>query len=272
MNRHDCLLVLVLPLLAGCVTTSSPSNDVATSFGYYPIDPMPVMMALPEGYTNAVPNEHILSVLPDETMRLAIGSVDAKGGITYGPAAAEYSHGRYVVVLDYAKCTVVPVAAILQVGTNDTVSALAVSDPDEADAVVPAYAGIGLRLTADITVNNGKVNLGSLYGLGVAAEAGKISGSLTVQTLGISGESVSTLLPMPSEINTATIQNAILALGAIKAKLYDEGIHVTPRVIGFSNTYMTDEMSINLFISSLLAEPSPIQPINLIQQYAIQDE
>jgi hypothetical protein len=68
------------------------------------------------------------------------------------------------------------------------------------------------------------VDLGNLFALGVAASTGNISGTLVLQTLGISGESISATIPFPSEINNNSIQNAILALGAIKAKIYDENI------------------------------------------------
>ena len=59
---------------------------------------------------------------------------------------------------------------------------------------------------------------------------------------------------MPSEINASTIQNAIMALGAIKAKIYDTGTRINPRVVGVYNNLGGGQETINGFISSLLEQ------------------
>jgi hypothetical protein len=118
---------------------------------------------------------------------------------------------------------------------------------------VPVYVGVGLRLTANIKVNEGSVDLSNLFAIGAAAQAKQISGTLVIQTLGLSGVGVSSVLPMPSEINQTSIQNAIQSLGAIKAKMYDEGTLVTPRVVGVYNN-IGGNRTINGFISSILSE------------------
>lgn len=123
------------------------------------------------------------------------------------------------------------------------------------EATLPVFIGIGLRLTATIEVNKGSVDLGNLTALGVAAESGNVSGTLVIQTLGISGENISNLIMMPSEINTTTIQNAILSLGAIKAKMYENDVVLTPRVVGLYNNVGGGEKAINGFITSFLQVP-----------------
>ena len=101
---------------------------------------------------------------------------------------------------------------------------------------LPLYVGVGLRLTANVSVISGSVNLSSLSALAAAAEADALSGSLIVQTLGVSGKQVAATLPLPSEIDQSTVQNAILALGSIKAILYDApNTRTKARVIGFYN-------------------------------------
>ena len=59
---------------------------------------------------------------------------------------------------------------------------------------------------------------------------------------------------MPSEINPTTIQNAILALGTIKAKLYDPNTVITPRAVGVYNYIGGSSKTINKFVSSILIE------------------
>jgi hypothetical protein len=126
---------------------------------------------------------------------------------------------------------------------------------NEANAIVPVYIGVGLRLTANVYVKKGNVDLGSLFALGLAAKSEKVSGTLVIQTLGVSGPEISGLIPMPGEISESTIQNAILSLASIKAKMYDPKTDISPRVVGVYNTLGGGEATINGLISSLLEKP-----------------
>ena len=121
---------------------------------------------------------------------------------------------------------------------------------------IPVYVGIGLRLTANVVVTKGSTNLSSLGALSAAAEAGNVSGSLVVQTLGITGRSISTTLPLPSEINPTTIQNAILSLGSIKAVLYDPDTEIAPRVVGIYNPIGGGPEFVNDIVSRLAKDPT----------------
>ena len=119
---------------------------------------------------------------------------------------------------------------------------------------LPVYVGVGLRMTATVTVNKGEVNLSGLPEIAAEAKAGKLSGTLVVQTLGATGELVSSHLPLPSELNRTTIQNAILAIGSIKTLLTDEKVRLTPRVVGIYNPIGGGQSFTNGIISSLAAE------------------
>lgn len=264
-NRFEILMVVLgALLLSGCVTSDLKTEQSTYSKGYYPIDPVPIQLAVPTGYTNKVDNALILAALPDETMRLAIGAYSISGGVLYGPASASYSKGEYVVILDYTKCTTVPVYALAD--KNNRVTIL---EDDEAAGVVPVYAGVGLRLRANISIEKGSVNLGSLMALGGAVEAEQASGSLIVQTLGISGESISNLLPMPSEISVSTIQNCLVALGSIKAKMYEPDTQITPRLIGFNTSMGTNDVMTTSFINQLMNHNASLP---LVQEFKYVDE
>lgn len=119
---------------------------------------------------------------------------------------------------------------------------------------LPVYVGVGLRLTATIKVLKGEVNLSGLPEIAAEAKAGKLSGTLVVQTLGATGELVSSNLPLPSELDRTTTQNAILSLGAIKALLPDEKMRITPRVIGIYNPVGGGQSFVNGVISALAAD------------------
>ncbi len=121
---------------------------------------------------------------------------------------------------------------------------------------VPVYVGVGLRLTADVNVLSGNVNLSNLGAISASVEAGNSTGTLTVQTLGISGKSVASSLPLPNQINQTTIENAILSLGTIKALMYEDDINLTPRVTGLYLPFADgSEETVNQLVSMLAEKP-----------------
>ncbi|MCF8363706.1 MAG: hypothetical protein K9G70_13895 [Prolixibacteraceae bacterium] len=244
MNLKPLLLITAVLIITSCAplrntTLGDPQN--AQEYGYHPLDPLPVEIKYDSLYNNNI----VLRTLPDETMRIAIGQITAEGGIKYGTSNIGYKGNNYIITLDYIKFTTNSIGVTFQ----DSSYVLNERNPD---ILVPVYIGIGLRLTANISVNKGTVNLGDLFSIGAAASAEKISGTLIVQTLGISGEGVSATIPFPSEINNNSIQNAILSLGAIKAKIYDPNTSISPRIVGVYNTLGGGSKTINTFISSLL--------------------
>lgn len=247
------MMAFMVLAITGCTTTfdvpytlGDPKN--ASNYGYHPLDPLPIDLSSE--------TTKPLDVLPDETIRLAVGTVSGDGGISFGPAKIGVEGKNYVVVLDYIKFGTDSLPVMLtarDANGNRTASIAATSS--EANAIVPVYIGVGLRLTANIYINKGNVDLGSLFALGVAAKAEKVSGTLVIQTLGVSGPEISSLIPMPSEISESTIQNGILSLASIKAKMYDPKTLISPRVVGVYNTLGGGEATINGFISSILEKP-----------------
>ena len=261
------LLIVMTTIFNGCASWSIPTTQGdlknAQNFGYHPIDPIPVTLDLKDA-SKPYTNKQLLDALPDETMRLAIGQFDGKAGLTFGTAVAGTAGNNYVVILDYIKFNTNSLPVVLEKQQSSTKASFVPEEPDP-DALVPTYIGVGLRLTANIAVIKGSVDLGNLFALGAAAESKKISGSLVIQTLGISGENVSSVIPMPSEINPSTIQNAILALGTIKAKMYGADTKITPRVVGVYNNLCGGAETINGFISSMLQKPRALGIDNTVE-------
>jgi hypothetical protein len=227
----------------------------------------------------------LLDSLPDQAVRIATGQYDASGTLVYGPVKIGVSGQSYQVVLDYISVDTTNVSVyierVLVDNPDKDVSVFDDSikektryqvfrDPEsEAFAflpkstgkpkgdrvVVPVYVGVGLRLTASVTVTKATANLSSLGAIAAEAESGRLTGSLVVQTLGVTGKSVSTTLPLPSELNRTTIQNAILALGSIKAMLYDANTEIHPRVVGIYNPVGGGQQVVNGIISVLASNP-----------------
>jgi hypothetical protein len=253
-------------------TIGDPMN--AESFGYQPIDPLPVKFGIEQkdesilylNSQNRIPNKQIMASLPDETMRLAIGELDGKGNVSFSSAKIGYEGSSYLVILDYIKFDTKSISLKIQRTNTDEIKfeswqdklydnyqSEVSSENNTSIVLMPVYVGVGLRFTASIKVNEGKVDLGNLFALGLAAESKKITGTMVIQTLGISGKDISALIPMPSQINTTTIQNSIMSLASIKAKIYEDSIDLNPRVIGFYNNIGGGKSTVHNFITNVLS-------------------
>ncbi len=284
---------LFLCSIIGCGGLNKIPNTLGeanSAYTYIPIDPLPVSEQKGIGCAEKSKFKEFLDCLPDQAVRLAIAQTNGKASGSFGPVSVGYQSNTYNVILDYISvdATQLPIYVkrvissgpqsgkqvslfddSVKLGTRYIVSAAHRLNPVSSEikefekhedkgelVVVPVYIGVGLRLTASVIVKEGTVNLSSLGALAAAAEAGKLSGSLTVQTLGITGNKVSTSLPIPSEINQTTIQNAILSLGSIKAILYDkENTTLTPRIVGIYNPIGGGKEIVNGIISVLAAHP-----------------
>lgn len=287
---------MAILLLGSCDKPAAriPQTEAATqsAFTYVPLDPLPVVA---EGGADCTYREGratsslkpVLEALPDNAVRVAIRQLDASGSATVGPAKMGAEGHQYQVILDYINADVVNMrfvvtrdikgkivglkrqsdgAAPMNAGEAYEGASAAPGDgpgaaaqpaaPEPEESVIPVYVGVGLRLTANVTVLKGNVNLSSLGALAAEAQANNIRGALIVQTLGITGKQVTTALPLPSELNATTIQNAILALGSIKAMVYDPSTIISPRVTGVYNPLGTsDERIINQIVSGIARWP-----------------
>lgn len=270
MRRAFCIMFFG-SLLAGCAEFSGSSfpdypstpAEVFAGYSYVPLDPLPVDAFVDE---NCKQKPSILSQLPDNAVRIAVRKLSGAGSLGFGPAQVGVQGNSYQVILDYINADVSNMRFKYSGGDvtrgGEPASLTLVDRYAPAgtnEFVIPVYVGIGLRLTANVTVRKGTVNLGSLGALSAAAEAEKLTGSLIVQTLGITGKQVTSSLPLPSELNPTTIQNAIQSLGSVKAIVYDEGnTIVTPRVTGIYNPLPSnDQKTINLIVSELARQPIP---------------
>jgi len=241
----------------------------------------------------------ILDALPDVSVRFAVASSDGKGGLTFGPAKITTEGNTYRAVLDYVNVDAVPVPFYVRRvvrprsgdGAPSFEGVLGAVDPmnevlryeahvyygDPSDEMpshwlsqgfdpitVPVYVGIGMRLTADIRALKSDIALSSLGAIGAAAQANALTGTLTVQTLGVTGPSVATSLPLPSRLDQTTIENGILALASSRAFIYGEegkNVQKTARIVGLYSPVEPDPRLINILYSQLASNrPSWFRP------------
>ncbi|WP_231465087.1 hypothetical protein [Pedobacter sp. Leaf132] len=157
--------------------------------------------------------DEILEFLNNETVLVSIGKVTAEGGISYTPITISAKHSSYKVTMDYMKFATLP-------QVDDTKKFIGFN-----------RVGVGLRLITLLTTNEAGINIGDLSSIGIAAKAGKVKGTMMIEVVGIKSKEVTTLLPLPSEINQTTIQNAMQALATIKSKIYDKDTRLYPQVM-----------------------------------------
>jgi|GEM_PF-889393 len=158
-------------------------------------------------------SEEIFQFLNNETVLVSIGQVNAEGGISYLPITISAKHSSYKVTMDYMKFATLPQADEL------------------GDFIGFNRVGVGLRLITLLTTSEAGINIGDLSSIGLAAKLGKVKGTLMIEVVGIKSKEVTTLLPLPSEINQTTIQNAMQALATIKSKIYDNETKLYPQVM-----------------------------------------
>lgn len=272
MSRHKFLVSAALLGLAACPTkTTIPktTSEIMRGSSYFPLSPKPVTVSYGDEKTGPTSRD-LLDSLPNETIRLSVGTIDETGTMTFGAGAVGQEGHSYEVVVDYVKYTTayLPVcfsslaksdkgkfvageaiaAFYTPLGKVDIANDTHVDkQPQTLKSTefalvhkVPIYIGVGLRIRATIQVLKGNVQL-SLFGIGSAASAGNVSGTMVVQTLGVFGEPVSALLPLPSDVTQSSIQGAMQSLAALKAKLYGKDVGARPQVVGFETIFASPQ-------------------------------
>ncbi len=282
-------LILTAMLLGGCAgwlpqSTPDTLGAKAAASTYIPIDPLKVVIASGSNCDPSASDYVFLNTLPDNYLRMAIGSFDADGNIQFGVGSVAGENEQFKVVQDYINADTANVRFAIswvregsdprpfyamsadeaaKMGYSGSVRRI---DSDQAitsdfyvgadQIVIPVYIGVGLRITADVTVIKANTKITSLGAIGFEASANNLTGTLVVQTLGITGDKVRASIPMPNELNNTTVQNSIMALGAIKATLGDSAVIAQPRATGFYNPIgSSDKGLMNAIVSELSREP-----------------
>lgn len=217
-------LIFLLPVLFGCNSHQAvlEKGQTYSNFrGFEPVDPVEYndeILLTKDGelYWKEIKllnGEEVLQFLNNETVLVSIGQVNAEGGISYLPITISSKYSNYRVTMDYMKFATLP------------------QENNEGEFIGFNRVGVGLRLIALITASESGINIGDLSSIGLAAKEGKIKGTLMIEIVGIKSKEITTLLPLPSEINQTTIQNAMQALATIKSKIYDSETELYPQVM-----------------------------------------
>lgn len=274
MNRYSVFAALACVSLSGCSEWLDPPQtigDVNAGYRYVAIDPLPI------NFTNdfskcgslAGSTPGLIDALHDLTARVSTQQISGEGSLSAPVVKVGASGSTYQVTQDFIAYDQTPLRfevpahladtrySAADVSSGSPLRLLREDEPARRGArvlTIPVYVGLGLRLTANVTVRKGNVNLADLGALSAAAKAEQVRGSLVAQTLGMSGPKVSALLPLPGELNPTTIQNATVAIGSIKALLDDPSTRRWPRVVGIHYPFERVSPAMTNAIVSALAE------------------
>ena len=174
----------------------------------------------------------LLRDLDTETVRISLNTLEGNAALNAGVVGTSVKGQSYVLIVDYIKYF----ASRKEIDRQYISSNAQGQDVTKHfKGTIPMYIGIGLRIRAEFKALEGGLNISGLPAIAVAANSKGITGRLTVQTLGISGHEVTGLMPLISDISVTSIQNAIQAVAAIKAKIYEESTTVYPKIVGFES-------------------------------------
>lgn len=231
-----------------------------------------------------IPYRTLLESLPDNAVRVSLEQYLKSGQVAYGVGSLSGEAESYKLTVDYINSDTVNVkfwirkfAEIYKTEEVVPVKLSAPTDngkytygsetfevirakndeqkPEGYDEInVPVYIGIGLRVTATIESSKGGGKVTGLGSISAQADSSHLKGFLVTQTLGINGAGVAAALPIQSELNPTTAQNAIVSVGSIKALIYKEGTTVTPRVVGLYLPFPGGKPLVNAIVSELSKE------------------
>jgi hypothetical protein len=144
-----------------------------------------------------------LADLPNESVLITVKSFDREGRVSYIAAGAARKETTYEITQDYMKYVSVKEPRI-------------------------ARYGISLRIRATVIAKSSKFDLAGLLPVGLAANQGRATGTLSVEVTGIQSRDVTNALPLPAQLSQESVMAAIQAAATIKSRIYDGGDAVEP--------------------------------------------
>lgn len=268
------LFMIFVAASVGCLSTPKPLDPIdgqrypsGTTYTYEPLNPTTVWIRKPSleeikaGHLEVdwTSNEFKAALLKDldtETVRIALNTLSGDGTLNAGIVGLSVAGQNYVLVVDYIKYFT---SSKKLDKSYEVIDAKGNKKQAQFKGTIPFYTGIGLRVRAEFHANQSGLNISGLPAIAVAANSNGISGRLTVQTLGITGSEVTSLMPLISDISVASIQSAVQAVAAIKAKIYEDTTTVYPKVVGFE-TPSQDSALIKAITEEIYASPEWICP------------
>lgn len=164
-------------------------------------------------YVKTLNKTELLKFLTNETVLTSVAEVDKNGEMMYIPTRISKKGKQYIVTMDYVKFATIDLKK-------------------DSDIIGDMCVGVGFRIIANISSKAENVNLGDLFTIGMAAKDKKVYGSLRFEVLGLHDPNITSLIPLPGEISSASIQSMMQTMAMVKQKIYEDKIELNPQIIG----------------------------------------
>lgn len=152
---------------------------------------------------------NINKLLPNIATEVAVTTIDGSVGASGIFGASMHQE---LITIDFMKYRSEPVSS------------------DDSSAAIYSRVGAGMRLKIKITTS--EINLGgNLLAVAASAKAGKTSGIISTDIIGIDANDVTISMPFTSDLSEGSIQKIIEALAVVKSKLNDPATTLVPQFI-----------------------------------------
>jgi hypothetical protein len=99
-----------------------------------------------------------------------------------------------------------------------------------------------MRLQIDIDTNDATLG-GNLLAIAASAKAGKTTGNISTDVIGIDAPDVTVSMPFTSDLSDGSIQKIIEALAIVKSRLNDQNTTLAPQFIARIQCIKKDKSS-----------------------------
>ncbi len=163
--------------------------------------------------------EQILENLPNASVENYIGLVNSDGNLDYSKNNEPIKIGEvYEVTYDYSQYRFDEVKSTLRDSINQ----------------VQYKIGFGVRITCRFKILTNEfylISFDNLYSIAKAAASSKIQGTITMETIGIAGSSIFSLIPLPSDISSISIQEYMSAINKIMLLIPNKNTFIRPQIM-----------------------------------------
>lgn len=195
--------------------------------GFQPVQPMrydpgkyqneEIPVSCVSGKTDKIKKDCWLDTLVNSEDFVAIRNVTYSVSAGFGPATGSFANSQYEIVSQWAR--------FINIAPFDNTLGAKIQGEEH-------KLGVGARIVANITTKTAGINLGDLFAVAAAAEAGKVDGSLLFTIQGIHGKGVDTYTPRVSKLDQESLRKALDAIQNIKTLLHnDDSIKLNGQII-----------------------------------------
>ena len=151
----------------------------------------------------------INKLLPNIATQVAVAKID--GSVSAGGFFGASTHQEQITI-DFMKYRSEPVS------------------DSEGKTAIYSRVGAGMRLQIQIVTSEANLG-GSLMAVAASARAGKTTGTISTDIIGIDANDVTVSMPFTSDLSEGSIQKIIEALAVVKSKLNDPNTNLVPQFI-----------------------------------------